>query len=87
MVFIQSWCKPSTDMEFMENRNILSKWLNIFEIFENIRSSNQIESNTEIQSLNMFRSDILNIRKARIGSNMQCFKFFGQPRSNQLKKL
>ena len=55
---------------------------NIFEMFENIRSSNQIKSNTEIQSLNMFRSDILNIRKVRIGSNMQCFEFFGQPTAN-----
>jgi hypothetical protein len=61
-------------MEFMEKGR-----LNIFEIFKNIRSSNQIESNTEIQSLNMFRSDILNIRKVRIRSNMQCFEIFGQP--------
>ena len=44
-----------------------------------IRSSNQIRSNTEIQSLNMFESDILNIRKVRFRSNIQCFEFFGQP--------
>ena len=75
-------------MEFMEKGKhfIKKERPNIFEIFENIRSSNQIESNTEIQSLNMFRSDILNIRKVRIGSNMQCFEFFGQPTSILMKK-
>ena len=31
----------------------------------------------------MFRSDILNIQKVRIGSNMQCFEFFGQPSVNE----
>ena len=44
----------------------------------NIQSSDRIGSNTETQSSNMFKSDILNIRKVRFGSNMQCFESFGQ---------
>ena len=32
---------------------------------------------------NMFESDILNIRKVRFRSNMQCFESFGQPTQTQ----
>ena len=53
----------------------------------NIRSSDQIRSNTEIQSSNMFRSRILNIRKVQIRSNIKCFEFFGQPSSEYLDVL
>ena len=41
---------------------------------------------TEIQSSNIFKSDILNIQKVRFRSNIQCFEFFGQPKS-WLKQL
>ena len=44
-----------------------------------IRSLKRSKSNTGIQSLNMFKSDIFNIRKVRIESNIKYFEFFGQP--------
>ena len=46
-----------------------------------IRSSKRSESNPEIQSLNMFKSGILNIRKVRSESNIKLFEYFGQPSS------
>ena len=49
-----------------------------------IRSSNRSESNPEIQSLNMFKSGILNIRKVRSESNIKLFEYFGQPISEHL---
>ena len=45
-----------------------------------IRSSNQSESNPEFQSLNMFKSGILNIRKVRSEANIKLFEYFGQTR-------
>ena len=53
----------------------------MFEIFEV-----QIEANPEILSLNMFKSDILNIRKVRSGSNIKLFEYFGQPSCRGWKK-
>ena len=44
-----------------------------------IRSPKRSESNTEIQSMNMFKSDIFTIRKVRSEANIKCFEFFGQP--------
>ena len=41
----------------------------------NIQSMDQIRSDAEIQSSNMFKLDILIIQKVRIRSNMQYFKF------------
>ena len=46
----------------------------------NIRSSNQIRSDTEILFSDQIRSRNLNIRKVRVGANIKCFEFFGQPK-------
>ena len=47
-----------------------------------IRSLKRSESNTEIQSMNMFKSDVFTIRKVQIRANIKCFEYFGQPTSN-----
>ena len=64
----------------MFNKLILARVLNIFEISEifEVRS----EANTEIQSSNMFRSWILSIWKVQIRSNIKCFEFFDNLKSN-----
>ena len=54
------------------------------EYIRDIRSLKRSESNTEIQSMNMFKSDIFTIRKVRSEANIKCFEFFGQPTTTDL---
>ena len=66
------------------NRPIIARnnFPNIFEIFEVQSEANRSEANPEIQSLNMFKSGILNIRKVQSESNIKLFEYFGQPTWN-----
>ena len=50
---------------------------------QNIRSSKRIEANTEIQSSNMFRSQILSIRKSSNQIEYQMLRIFWTTYSEQ----
>ena len=88
LVFIQSWCKPSTDMELLKSW-ILYDYPNpcfktvkltseyIFEIFEIFEVRVRIGSDMPFIPWDFSKSRILNIRKVRIGSNIKCFEVFG----------
>ena len=57
------------------------KCLNISEIFEIFEVRVQIGSDKPFIPWDFSKSRILNIRKVRVGSNIKCFEFFGQPTS------
>ena len=66
--FAELWIKQFSRSEYIRDiRDI-----------RDIRSPKRSESNTEIQSMNMFKSDIFTIRKVRSEANIKCFEFFGQ---------
>ena len=64
--FAELWIKQFSRSEYIRD-------------IRDIRSSKRSKSNTKIQSLNMFKSDNLDIRKVRFRSNIKCFEYFGQP--------
>ena len=66
------------------------KFISLSEYIRDIRDIRRMkrsESNTEIQSLNMFKSDVFTIRKVQIRANIKCFEYFGQPTCNDYRDL